>query len=281
MTLVEEDAVHDALDRLVHGRVLEHDVGGLAAQFQGHLLARGRAGAGDLLADLGGAGERHLLDAGVLHQRPAGLPRPGDDVDHARRQVGLLADLSEDQRGQRGGLGGLQHHRVAAGQRGGDLPGQHQQREVPRDDLAGHAERARRRAVPRVLQLVGPPGVVEEVRRGQRDVDVARLPDRLAVVERLQDGELAGALLQDAGDPEQVLAAVRGTHGPPDAGEGSAGGGDGTVDVGLARHRGTGERLAGRRLDQEALLAGGGLGCLAVDEEPVLVACRDRHGTGK
>src|SRR3712207_6917895 len=46
---------------------------------------------------------------------------------------------------------------------------------------------------------------VEEVRRGQRDVDVAGLADRLAVVQRLQDGELAGALLQDAGDPEQVL----------------------------------------------------------------------------
>jgi hypothetical protein len=60
-----------------------------------------------------------------------------------------------------------------AGQRRGDLPGQHQQREVPRDDLAGHPERPRRRAVPGVLQLVGPPGVVEKVRRDQRDVDIA------------------------------------------------------------------------------------------------------------
>ena len=60
----------------------------------------------------------------------------------------------------------------------------------------------------RVVELVGPAGVVEEVRRGQRDVDVAGLLDRLAVVERLQDGELAGALLQEPGDAEQVLAAV-------------------------------------------------------------------------
>jgi hypothetical protein len=50
--------------------------------------------------------------------------------------------------------------------------------------------------------------VVEEVRRRERDVDVAGLLDRLAVVERLQDGELARALLQDARDAEEVLAAV-------------------------------------------------------------------------
>ena len=62
------------------------------------------------------------------------------------RQVGLLADLGEEQRGQRGGLGRLEHDRVAGGQRRGDLPRQHQQREVPRDDLAGDAERPRVRA---------------------------------------------------------------------------------------------------------------------------------------
>ena len=75
---------------------------------------------------------------------------------------------------------------------GRDLPGQHQQREVPRDDLAGHAERLRVGAEAGVLQLVGPAGVVEEVRGGQRHVDVAGLLDRLAVVDRLQHGELAG-----------------------------------------------------------------------------------------
>jgi hypothetical protein len=40
VSLVEEDAVDDTLDRLVDGRVLEEDVGGLAAEFQGELLSR-------------------------------------------------------------------------------------------------------------------------------------------------------------------------------------------------------------------------------------------------
>ena len=66
-----------------------------------------------------------------------------------------------------------------------------------------------RRAVrERVLELVGPARVVEEVRRGERQVDVARLLDRLAAVQRLEHGELAGALLEDARDPEQVLGAL-------------------------------------------------------------------------
>jgi ParB family chromosome partitioning protein len=73
----------------------------------------------------------------------AGVAGAGDDVDDARRQVGLLADLGEEQRGQRRGLGRLEHDGVAAGQRRGDLPGEHEQREVPRDDLADDAERAR------------------------------------------------------------------------------------------------------------------------------------------
>ena len=39
-----------------------------------------------------------------------------------------------------------------------------------------------------VLQLVGPSGVVEEMGGRQRDVDVARLTDGFAVVERFQHG---------------------------------------------------------------------------------------------
>ena len=54
----------------------------------------------------------------------------------------------------------------------------------------------RRPARERVLELVGPARVVEEVRRGERHVDVARLLDRLAAVHRLQDRELPRAFLE-------------------------------------------------------------------------------------
>ena len=120
----------------------------------------------------------------------------GDDVDDARRQLGLAEHVAEEQRGERRRLGRLQHDGVAGGERGRELPREHQQREVPRDDLPGDAERPRRAVRERVLELVGPAGVVEEVRGGERQVDVARLLDRLAAVQRLEHRELARALLR-------------------------------------------------------------------------------------
>ena len=268
MALVEEDAVDDALDGLVDRRVLEDDVGGLAAQFEGHLLARRCAGPGDLLADLGGAGERHLVDARMGDQRAASVPRTGEDVDHAGRKVGLLADLGEGQRGQRRGLGGLEHHRVAASQRGRDLPGQHEQREVPRDDLPGHAQGFRRRAIARVFELVGPARVVEEVCR-DRGGPRRAIPDRLAVVERLEHGQFAGAFLDDPGDAEQVLAAFHGRQHGPDVFVGLAGGGHRAVHVGRAGLGHLGQDLLGGGrdgLERAAVRAGPEL---PVDEQPV------------
>ena len=51
------------------------------------------------------------------------------------------AELAEPQGGQRRLLGGLEDHRAAGRQRRAELPARHQQREVPRDDLAADADR--------------------------------------------------------------------------------------------------------------------------------------------
>ncbi len=143
LALVEEDAVDDALDGLVERGVVEDDVGRLAAEFEREPLRRAGQRPLDDLADVGRAGERDLVDVVVLDERLPDRRAAGQDVDHARRQVGLGDDLGQHQRGQRRGLGRLEDDGVAAGQRGRDLPRRHQQREVPRDDLAGHADRPR------------------------------------------------------------------------------------------------------------------------------------------
>ena len=106
----------------------------------------------------------------------------------------------------------------------------------------------------RVLELVGPARVVEEVRRGERQVDVARLLDRLAAVERLQHGELARALLQQPRDPEQVLRALGRAQRRPAVLERRARGGDGGVDVLRARLPDLGERLLVGRRDRRVRL---------------------------
>ncbi len=53
------------------------------------------------------------------------------------------------------------------------------------------------------------------MRGRERDVDVAGLLDGLAAVERLDDGELAGPLLEGPGDAVDVLAALERAHARP------------------------------------------------------------------
>ena len=132
-----------------------------------------------ILAIRSGAGQRLAgLGAEALH-----------DVEHARRQQ-VLDQVVPDADRRRGLLGGLEDDRVAGGQRRGELPDGHQDREVPRDDLADDAERLvevvgdrvvvdlRQRAL---LRADGA-GEVAEVVDGQRDVGGQRLAYRLAVV---------------------------------------------------------------------------------------------------
>ena len=143
VSLVEVDAVDDPLDRLVERRVVEDDVRGLAAELEREPLAGAGEAPLDLLPDLGRAGEGDLVDVLVLDERGAGAAVARDDVDDARGQLGLAKDVGEEQRRERCRLGRLEDDGVAARERRRDLPGEHEEREVPRDDLARDADRAR------------------------------------------------------------------------------------------------------------------------------------------
>ncbi len=116
--------------------------------------------------------------------------------------------------------------------RGRDLPRQHQQREVPRDDLAADAERLAVRAVRLSMQLRHA-GVVVEMPRDQRDVDIAAFADRLAVVQRLQHREQARVLLHQPRQGIEVPRPARARPGLRPFRLRRAGGGDGGVDVRL------------------------------------------------
>ena len=200
----------------------------------------------DRLADLGRARERDLVDPFVLHEVRAGRTVAGDDVDDARRHLRLTTDVGEEKRCQRRRLGGLQHHGVAACERGRDLPREHEEREVPRDDLRRDAERPRLAVRERVLELVRPACVVEEVRRSERQIDVARLLDRLPAVERLGDGQLARAFLQHPRDAVEHLRPLCGLPSTPRL-ECLAGRGDGELHILRPCLRDLGQRLLGRR----------------------------------
>jgi hypothetical protein len=77
----------------------------------------------------------------------------------------------------------FQHNRVAHGQRRRDFPRQHQQGEVPRDDLTRHTKGDAIRQL--IVHQLRHPGVVIEMPRDQGHVDVAAFPDRFAIVQSL------------------------------------------------------------------------------------------------
>ncbi len=277
LPLVEPDGVHHPFDRAVQVRVVEDEKRRLAAQLQRQALARPRRRLADQPADLGRAGEGDLVDAGMPDQQLAGAAVALDDVDHPGRQAGVAADPGEGGRGERGEFRRLQDHRVAHRQGRRDLPGQHEEREVPRDDLPGDAHRH----VPGELALheLRPAGVVVEVAGDQRHVEVARLADRLAVVHRLQDGEQARVLLHVAGERVEVPRAAVAAERPPSRLRG-------------ARRRHRGVHLCGAALGHagERLAVGGAQGVEefvhrraaegAVDERQDLPAAGRQPGQG-
>ena len=140
-----------------------------------------------------------LLTPGCLTRAsPAVSPKPGTMLMTPAGIPGLDGQLAHAEGGQGGLLGGLEDDGAAGRQRGAPLPGDHEHREVPGDDLPGDAHRlaAGVAEVPAAdrdrlaVDLVGPAGIIAEAVDHQRQVAVAALADRLAVVEGLELGQL-------------------------------------------------------------------------------------------
>ena len=86
--------------------------------------------------------------SGLPHSRPKPLTMlrvPGGSRS-------AMSSSDHEDRG-RGLLGGLEHHAIAGGERGRQLPHRHQDGEIPRDDLADDAER--------LVEMVGDGVVVD------------------------------------------------------------------------------------------------------------------------
>ena len=127
-------------------------------------------------------------------QRRPGRAVAGDDVDHARRQP-RLAQISAKASAVSGvnsagfsttvlpqaSAGAIFQASISSGKFHGMICPQ-----TPTGPRAGKL----------AGDQLGPAGVMVEMARDERNVDVARLADRLAVVEALQHGEEALALLE-------------------------------------------------------------------------------------
>ena len=101
------------------------------------------------------------------------------------------------------------------------------------------------------MDLVGPAGVIPHRGHGQRQVDVARVGQRLAVVERFQSRQLVDLVFDQVAELVDQPAALAGIHPRPrTAVEGLAGGSHGRLHVSRVALGHARNRLFGGRVDR-------------------------------
>jgi hypothetical protein len=198
------------------------------------------------------AGEGDAVDVLVVDKGLADAAAADDHVEHALRQAGLVQDGDQGLGGRRGRAGGLDHHRVAEGQRRRGLPGRDGDREVPGRDQAEDADRLAvgldlhagahgGQVLP--VQAQGLAGeILEDAAGADGFADAFR--QGLALFARQQAAErLAPLEHQGGGAVEDVRADLWRGLGP--GREGAPGGGDGGVDLRHIAVGRAGDQVAG------------------------------------
>ncbi len=143
------------------------------------------------------SGEGDLIDLGVTHNRRArAFAEAGDDVHDPRRKSNFFEPVGYFQDCERCLFCGLEHASASRGKRRGKLPGSHQQRIIPGDDLPRDSDRLSQGKTQCVignrihlsLDLGGKAAIIFEARGNIVDVEFC-FDDRLAAVASFQLGE--------------------------------------------------------------------------------------------
>lgn len=172
LTVVEVDAEIDPGDGRLNIGIIEDDVGGLATELKSDLLEVGGSSSfEDGAADEGGTGESDLVYVHVSGEGgTGGLAETRDQVENTRREASFLDKLGKDEGREGSLLSSLHDDGVASGQGRANLPGKHEKREVPGNDLTADTNRLLRDVVVHVggdvdsfaVDLVGPAGIVAD-----------------------------------------------------------------------------------------------------------------------
>ncbi len=191
---------------------------------------------------------RGIAGQGVAHHAALAV----DHVEHAGGQSGVLQGAGQVGGGERGELGRLDDHGVAADQRRGGLPGRDGDGEVPRRDepddaesLAAGGDGGVRQAAGQHLAGGGPAERAEEPQHVRGALDLALgLGEGLAFLADEVPGDRGLAVQQEVAGGHEDGAAGGGGQGGPGRLRGG-GGADGGVDVGRGAAGGERRELAG------------------------------------
>lgn len=137
LAVVVVDTEVDPVDGLLNISVVKDDVGRLATKLKGDLLeVRGSSGLHDLSANDSRTSKCDLVNVHVSREGSTGsLAEARNKVENTGRETSLLDELSEDQGRERSLLSSLHDNGVTSGQGRANLPCQHEEREVPGDNL--------------------------------------------------------------------------------------------------------------------------------------------------
>ena len=282
LTRIVHHMAHAAFHRAVIG-IGENQVGALAPQFQRDTLQRFRRRPGNGPARPGGPGEGdhfHIRMRRKLAAHPG--PVAVDQVEHARRHTGIMAEFGKQHRGQRRFLGRFQHAGAARQQGRDHLQRDLVHRPVPGRDQADHPDGFQRHAVIRGMR----PQRADELHGLEGGDEVFQVPGQAfgLIIARHVDGRthfqadrmghffLARIVLrQNAFHAGQTLRRVADRPG----GEGGLGGGDSGIGIGLPAEADHRAGVFGGRVDDKAVARGGGGHPGAVDVEAAFLD----HGT--
>ena len=239
-------------------------------------------GADNDFSNFGRAGERDLVHIVVRGQScTRSFAEAGDDVDDAFRNSSVEKNFAEAKSGERRLFGGFEDDAISSGERRREFPRGHEQRKIPRNDLADDADRlAQRERVKLAAGRVGhadgngvafdlgrPAGHVMEQVGGERHVRHARDRARFAVIQRFDFGEFIRVFEDEVADAPDEFAAFAGRHATPRAGfESAASGGNGALDIFLVAFGRSGEDRGIRGIEDIKSLAGCGRNPFAVDQ---------------
>mmetsp|Transcript_2466 Transcript_2466/g.5642 ORF Transcript_2466/g.5642 Transcript_2466/m.5642 type:complete len:246 (+) Transcript_2466:815-1552(+) len=176
------------------------------------------------MAHGGRAGECDLVHVVVQGQWGSGAwTKAAQNVHHTLRKPNLLNKLAHGQASQRSLLTGLHNHSAPGGKSRPQLPGLHQQWEIPRNDLANNANRlvasvAKHLSIHRnglALKLVGPASIIPVALDHQMQVSLRAVGcvfPGLAVVQCLQSRQEFLVFFNGISEPQHQIPASSSIH---------------------------------------------------------------------